>query len=186
MYTEFQVELIEEEEEEVQKEGKLIGMDISFKRAREKKKSEWKKECKQLINKEAERMEKANISQMKKLRFLGTERGRHTYLTETHNDDARRAIRIRLNMETYIKTNFGMKGSCPLCGLTDSTEHIFTCTKFDDQNQHLTLNNLKNGTHMKEIIELFKRTEKQRSCAIKEFVYREIDAILSTNTGPVL
>ena len=72
-----------------------------------------------------------------------------------------------------------MKGSCPLCGLTDSTEHIFTCTKLDKHNQHhLTLQNLKHGTNMNEIVKLFERAEEKRSSAVVDFVYREIDTIL--------
>ena len=53
---------------------------------KEKIKSEWKKECKQLANKEVARREKENISKMEKLRFLDNKRGRQTYMKETFND----------------------------------------------------------------------------------------------------
>ncbi len=162
---------------EVQNEGQLIGMEVNSKRAKEKKKSEWKRECKQLISKEVTRLESKNIAQMKKLRFLGTKRGRNTYMTETYNNDARRAIRVRLNMEPFIKTNFGMKGSCPLCGLADSTEHILTCDKTD--NKDITLEDLMNGRKMKEIANAFERAEEMRSRAITDCVHKEIDEYLN-------
>ncbi len=68
-----------------------------------------------------------------------------------------------------------MKGSCPLCGLTDSTEHIFTCDKIDN-NKNITVNNLKKGEKMKEIINAFCRAEELRNKAITDFVNQEIDA----------
>ena len=124
-------------------------------------------------------MERTKISKMTKLRFLDTKRGRHTYMTETYNDDTRRAIRIRLNMETFIKDNYGMRENCILCGKKDSTEHVLTCDKTDNNN--ITVDNLIQGEKMNEIINMFKRAEELRSKAITDFVYKEIDIHLQTN-----
>ena len=168
---------------EVQREGNLIGMEVNSKRAKEKKKSEWKKECKKLIAREVTKKENEHIQKMEKLRFLGTERGRHTYMKETHNDETRRALRIRLNMEPYIKNNFGMKGSCSSCGLNDTTEHILTCDK--TKNENVTVDDLKKGQNMKEIVNIFKRAEEMRSQEITDSVYAEIDAHLQTASEEV-
>ena len=141
-----------------------------------------KKECKELVNKEVRKKEKEHIGKMEKLRFLDIDRGRNTYMTETHNDETRRALKIRLNMEPYIKNNFGMKGSCS-CGMNDTTEHILTCNK--TKNENITVNDLKKGVKMKEIVHIFERAEEMRNQEITHLVYAEIDAHLQAASKEV-
>ena len=113
---------------------------------------------------------------MTKLRFLKT-RARQTYLTNIYNNDARTALRIRLNVLTFVKTNFGMKGSCPLCGQSDSTEHVITCK--DTDSGDLSTTDLEKGERMDEMVLLFNNTEEKRKSRLERDVEEEIRVILS-------
>ena len=94
-----------------------------------------------------------------KLRFLGN-RGSDTYLKEVCNENARMAMKIRLNMVDWIQKNFGVEGVCPLCGEEDSTEHVFACD--GGLGLGVSVKDLEDGTKMDKIIELFKETETKR------------------------
>ena len=49
-------------------------------------------------------LEKENIRRMRKLRFLkGNKRAVDTYLKEVHNEDAKIALNVRLNMVKMVK-----------------------------------------------------------------------------------
>ena len=110
---------------------------------------------KEAYNKKEIRTTKQNA---KKLRFLGT-KGDETYLRELHNDDARLAIKIHLNMVEWIQMNYGGKGECPLCGEEDSTEHIFSC---DFASRGLSVSVKKGGQRIDKVLQLFKETEERR------------------------
>ena len=104
----------------------------------------------------------------KKMRFLNTS-GCNTYLTEVYNDDARLALKIRLNMVDWIQGNFGGKGNCPMCGGEDTTEHVFECN--NERLDVVNIKNLEDGKEMMEIVRHFRETEKKR----KELVTSEIE-----------
>ena len=53
---------------------------------------------------------------------------------------------------TFVKTNFGMKGSCPLCGQSDSTEHVILCEKMEHGD--LGIDDLEQGTRMEAVVNL--------------------------------
>ena len=158
---------------ELKETAKAIGMEISKDKATQKMKSEWKKEVKEKVRTEVDRIEGTKIKDMKKLRHLQGRRAVDSYLTDVHNDDARTAIKIRLNMTDYIKTNYGMRTECILCGEDDSTEHIFSCAEIE--NTSLTIENLKEGTEMNEIIKLFRTTEEKRKKKMGDHVEEEIE-----------
>ena len=104
------------------------------------------------------------------MRFL-EKKGSDTYLLDTWNEDARMALKIRLNMIEWIGDNVGTEVSCPLCGREgDTTEHVFACNG-SVNNTGVTVKNLEDGQRMKEIVELFKRNEQKRrdqmECDIK-------------------
>ena len=58
----------------------------------------------------------------KKMRFLKSNKGIEKYLSSCK---AVEAMKIRLNMVTWIEDNVGAKGVCPLCAEEDTTEHVF-------------------------------------------------------------
>ena len=160
---------------EVIEESEKIGMIVNEERAKKKSKEEWKKESKAKIQREVEKIERVRINEMTKLRFLKT-RARQTYLTNTYNDDARTALRLRLNMLTFVKTNFGMKGSCPLCGHNDSTEHVLLCG--ESECGELNINDLEQGTNMDALVCLFNATEERRSTKLQRDIEEEIRVFL--------
>ena len=137
-----------------------------------------------------------------KMRFLHT-KGIDTYLKEIHNEIARRALMIRLNMVEWVGGNYGVRRSCNLCGEEDITEHVFACKemrrldigdpvlnmpqdsemtrdvayrevdKKEDGDGKLggttvTVKDLENGEAMKEMVELFTRTEERRKQELLE------------------
>ena len=60
--------------------------------------------------------------------------------------------------------------------MNDTTEHILTCNK--TKNENITVNDLKKGVKMKEIVHIFERAEEMRNQEITNLVYAEIDAHL--------
>ena len=111
----------------------------------------------------------------KKLRFLGT-KGDETYLRELHNDNARLAIKIRLNMVEWIQPNYGEKGECPLCGEEDSTEHIFSCD-YVSRGSGVSVKDLENGQNMDQILQLFNKTEECRREKLLEKIDVNFDVL---------
>ena len=101
--------------------------------------------------------EKRSVS--KKMRFL-KKSGSDTYLQDTYNDDARLALKIRLNMVEWVEGNFGGSGCCPICGGTDTTEHVFECG--NEMVETVNVKNLEEGRSMAEIVKHFRNTEEKR------------------------
>ena len=160
----------------LKKEGEDIGKAVSEDLVRGKKKSLWKREVKQKIEmavrKEMEEKKKGS----KKMRFLGKS-GNDTYLNEVFNEDARLAMKIRLNMVDWIGSNFGKEDRCPVCGEEDTTEHVFEC---GTTTETVTLKNLEEGRAMADIVRHFRETEEIR----KEIITTEIQIkmnVLSTD-----
>ena len=141
-------------------EGEKIGIQIAEGLVEGKTKSSWKKKVKIRIREAFKRevMEKKEIS--KKMRFL-EKQASETYLKEVFNDEARMALKIRLNMVDWIPQNFGKHGGCPLCGEEDSTEHVFNCNATMEGGRP-SIKNLEDGEKMKEIVDLFMLTERRR------------------------
>ena len=79
-------------------------------------------------------------------------------------------------MTEYIKTNYGLKTECILCGQDDSTEHIFVCPS-QEKNTKVSIKNLEEGTKMKEIVSLFKTTEERRKKKMRDLAEEEIERI---------
>ena len=103
---------------------------------------------------------KEKRQQSKKMRFL-EKRGCDTYLNEVFNDDARLALKIRLNMVEWVAGNVGKRGICPVCEVEeDTTEHVLVCERLEKGK--VTIKDLEDGKSMTEIVELFRRTEEQR------------------------
>ena len=141
----------------------MINIKVTAEEAKRKSKKEWKKDVKEKIRKEIDKQ--LNENRSTKLRFC-KRRGIDSYLQDVHNETAKEAMKIRLNMVEWIPDNYGRKEGCPLCHEEDSTEHIFECTKIG--NNEVSINNLEEGSEMKKIVELFKRTEKERRQTIQE------------------
>ena len=143
----------------VKREGKSIGIEVNEEAVLGKQKSVWKKQVKEKIRVAFEAEMAVKKQHGVKLRFLGN-RGSDTYLKEVCNENARMAMKIRLNMVDWIQKNFGVEGVCPLCGEEDSTEHVFACD--GGLGLGVSVKDLEDGTKMDKIIELFKETETKR------------------------
>ena len=127
----------------VREEGKEIGIEVSEGEVSGVKKSTWKKKVKKKIKDTFEKEKENKKGSSRKMRFL---QGKgDIYLTELHNDDARLAMMIRLNMVSWIEDNFGQESSCPLCtGEIDTTEHVFECSGTINE-AGVTVKNLEDG-----------------------------------------
>ena len=145
----------------VKREGEGIGIEVNEKAVLGKLKSRWKKQVKRKVREAFDAELKNKKREGRKLRFLGT-KGSETYLNEIHNDNARLAVKIRLNMVDWIETNYGVAGVCPLCGEEDSTEHVFSC-EHGGSESGVTVKDLEDGQKMDKIVDLFKKTETCRT-----------------------
>lgn len=146
----------------VKTEADEIGLKVEKSKVINVQKSVWKKEVKTKIKEAFEHECKIKLGNMTKLRHLKLFSATDTYLNnDLYNDDARDALKIRLNMVEVITNNFGAHNDCLLCGYKDdTTEHVFECDALGDHG--LTVDNLVHGTRMQEVVELFRRMESQR------------------------
>ena len=116
----------------------------------------------------------------RKMRFLKSAAA-NTYLNEIYNEDARMAMKIRLNMIEWIDGNMGKESACPLCKQeADTTEHVFVCEAMD--NQSVTVGDLVEGEKMMEVVELFRRNEEQRRVIMKDHVELNFDILRQEGT----
>ena len=146
---------------DVKTEGEKIGLTVEKSEVVDILKSAWKKTVKTKIKKAFEHECNEKIGNMTKLRFLKKTSATDTYLKELSNDDARDAIKIRLNMVDMVTQNFGTGNNCILCGdENDNTEHVFLCPLLGDHG--LTINDLINGTKMMRVVQLFRKMEQLR------------------------
>ena len=140
----------------LKKEGEDVGILVKEDLVRGKRKSKWKKEVKEKIELAVKKEMEEKKKYSKKMRFLGRS-GSDTYLNEVYNEDARLAMKIRLNMVDWIGGNFGKDEGCPVCGGEDTTEHVFSCGKMAES---VTVKNLEEGKAMADIVHHFRETEK--------------------------
>ena len=159
----------------VKREGKGIGIEVNEKAVLGKPKSSWKKFVKGRIKEAFEAELEIKKQHGGKLRFLG-KRGSDTYLKELHNDDARMAMKIRLNMIDWIEKNYGVEAVCPLCGEEDSTEHVFACEHGGNE-LGVSVKDLEDGQKMDKIVELFKKAETLRRERILESLEINFDVV---------
>ena len=153
---------------EVKREAKEIGIMLGREQVQGKPKSAWKREVKEKVGESVKKKLLEQKKESKKLRFLEVE-GHQTYLNEVHNDDARMAIKIRLNMVEWIESNYGKETKCPLCKEEkDTTEHVFSCEQMKDENNGVCVRNLEKGEKMMEIVELFRKNEDKRKTLLLE------------------
>ena len=142
-----------------------------------KLKSHWKKTVKQKIREAFYKELEEKKKESKKMRFL-QKKGIDTYLKTLSNEDARAAILIRLNMTNWIEGNFGKVRMCPLCANgEDTTEHVFNCEATENK-MAVTVKDLENGEHMKNVVELFKAGEENR----RKWMLDEIQTNLMNNS----
>ena len=85
------------------------------------------------------------------------------------------AMKIRLNMVTWISDNVGGDDVCPLCEkAADTTEHVFECPS---SLKEATITNLEEGKQMKKIVDLIRRNEDMRRTVLQTktiFVWKEL------------
>ena len=162
-------------------EARNMGIEVNESAVKGKKKSTWKREVKKKIAEAVERDLEAKKGEFKKLRLLKT-KGNNTYLLNTFNDEARTAMKIRLNMVEWIDGNIGMDSCCPLCGNGgDTTEHVFACAAVDNPG-NVTVLDLENGVKMKEIVELFNRSEAARRNRLRDELELNFDILRREGT----
>jgi hypothetical protein len=138
-------------------EAEEVGIKVEKKKVVDVSKSSWKKIVKNKIKEAFEQECKTKLGNMTKLRFL-TSPATETYLGYLHNDDARDALKIRLNMVELVTDNFNPRSNCLLCEQgDDTTEHVFECEALGDHG--LTVQNLKDGTEMLSVVHLFRKLE---------------------------
>ena len=159
----------------VKREGESIGIEVNEKEVLGKLKSRWKEQVKRKVREVFDAELENKKREGRKLRFLGT-KGSETYLNEIHNDNARLAVKIRLNMVDWIETNYGVAGVCPLCGEEDSTEHVFWC-EHGGSESGVTVKDLEDGQKMDKIVDLFKKTETCRKNKLLENVMINFDVL---------
>ena len=158
----------------MQEEAKEIGIEVNKEAVSGKLKSMWKKEVKGKIRAAFDNQALKKKEQGKKLRFLSI-KGSDTYLKNLHNEDARLAMKIRLNMVDWIESNYGRSGVCPLCGEEDSTEHVFGCNY--GEGLGVSIMDLETGENMGKIVELFRVTETNRREKLLENIEINFDVL---------
>ena len=82
-------------------DGEYIGVEIAAERVRGISKMKWKKTIKDKIDAKFKEEVKLRRTEEGKLRFLDTQAA-NSYLKDVFNDDARLALKIRLNMVEWI------------------------------------------------------------------------------------
>ena len=159
----------------MQEEAEEIGMRVNEGAVLGKLKSKWKEEVKKKIKTAFEEQALKKKDYGKKLRFL-SKKGSDTYLKHLHNDDARLALKIRLNMVDWIETNYGRNGVCPLCGEEDTTEHVFEC-EHGGRDSGVSVKDMEMGENMDKVVELFKVTETKRRELLLENIPINFDVL---------
>ena len=102
-------------------------------------------------------------------------------MKEIHNEDARMAMKIRLNMVEWIDGNMGKETACPLCKQeADTTEHVFVCE--DMGNETVSVGDMEDGEKMMEVVELFRRNEEHRRVKMKDHLEINFDALRKEGT----
>ena len=141
-------------------EAKEIGIEIEKRKVDNVSKSSWKKYVKNKIKKSFDQECKIKLGNMTKLRFLNSP-ATENYMNYLYNDEARDALKIRLNMVEAVTNNFHAYSSCLLCGhKDDTTEHVFECGALGDHG--LSVENLQQGTEMRGVVQLFNKMEMQK------------------------
>ena len=159
----------------VQEEGEKIGIKIHENVVKGKLKSKWKKEVKRKIRESFRKGVEEKKKTSKKMRFL-KKSGSDTYLKDIFNEDARTALKIRLNMIDWITDNYGRRENCPLCGHEDNTEHVLNCASVNSGG-NVTTTNLELGDSMKDIVDHFNETEKMRREVMVDNVLVNFDVL---------
>ena len=161
----------------VREEGKRLGIKVNEEEVVGKMKSQWKKKVKQKIKEAYHKELEEKKKESTKMRFL-QKKGICTYLQTLSNEDARRAIMIRLNMTSWIEGNLGKERCCPLCANgEDTTEHVFNC-EATENNIAVTVKDLENGEKMESVVELFRTSEENR----RKWMLEEIHSNLMNNS----
>ena len=165
---------------ELKREAEEIGLEISKEKVQGKVKSSWKREVKEKIFETLEKEMEEKKKESKKMRFL-KKSGVSTYLKEIHNEDARMAMKIRLNMVEWIDGNMGKETACPLCKQeADTTEHVFVCE--DMGNETVSVGDMEDGEKMMEVVELFRRNEEHRRVKMKDHLEINFDVLRKEGT----
>ena len=107
-------------------DGMSVGLELSEDAMRRISKEKWKETVKEKINIQFQHEVNQRRTEEGKMRFLHTN-GINSYLKEVYNEQARIALKIRLNMIEWIGGNYGVTRPCNLCGEEDTTEHVFAC-----------------------------------------------------------
>ena len=145
---------------ETQREAEEIGISLKRENVIGKLKSTWKTEVKNKIKMAEEKLLKEKRMESRKMRFLET-KACETYLKELSNEEARMAMKIRLNCVEWIEGNLGREAPCPLCHEEmDTTEHVFACRV--GGKEEVTVKDLEKGERMNMVVELFQENEKRR------------------------
>ena len=144
----------------LKEDGEYIGLEVREKYVRGKQKSAWKNEVKSKIEEAFVKEVVKRKAEGRKLRFLNVN-GADTYLKNVFNDDARMAMKIRLNMIEWVDDNYGTNDFCYLCEQLNTTEHVFACKQIV-KDINVSVKDLEQGQKMNEIVKLFKVTEDER------------------------
>ena len=125
-----------------------LDMPIEEEEVLEIKKSMWKKNLKEKIEKVVAEEMKGHQEKMTKLRFT-RQFGRQEYINKCSMSKVKKIMDMRLNM-IELKTNFKGKYSdtlCPACGKEEeTTEHVIQCPEY----QEIVGHNLKIPQEIKE------------------------------------
>ena len=162
----------------LKKEGEELGIEVNEGKVKGVMKSNWKREVKKKIQMAVEKKISEKKTDSKKLRFI--KEGSNKYLDEVFNEDATMAIKIRLNMVSWIDGNEGGDNDCPLCEEAEyTTEHVFECPSSTSE---MSVNDLVEGKSMKEVVELFKRNEEMRRTLLRTNIQDNMEMLSKERT----
>lgn len=163
----------------LKKEGEDIGIEVTEERAKRMMKSEWKKEVKEKIERIVKKKTEEAKRSSRKMRFIKEGSGKYLSGGEVFGEDAKMAMKIRLNMVTWISDNVGGDDVCPLCEkAADTTEHVFECPS---SLKEATITNLEEGKQMKKIVDLFRRNEDMRRTVLKDDIRINMERLYVVN-----
>ena len=140
--------------------GRLLDIDTKSDAIEGKRKSEWKKLCKERIQKSVRvnLQEQYNATKLRLVR--NTKWGMKVYIRKGTGSLIHQVIKIKLNMtdqKRNFRNKYGENLNCPLCDVKeDTTEHVLSCSKMPPhQLIQDDLYNVKDIGLWRKIIELY-------------------------------
>ena len=148
--------------------GRLLDIDTRSDAIKGKRKSKWKKMCKERIQKSVRVKGQEQWSATKLRLARNTKWGMKEYIRKGMGSLIQQVIKIRLNMtdqKRNFRNKYGENLNCPLCDVKeDTTEHVLSCSKMPPH--QLTQDDLYNAENIglwRKMIELYSCNDRLRN-----------------------